>query len=657
MAVINQIKVPDYETRQVQDPNAESTLNKVTTILQTSTNTQYPSAQAVYNYGTQLVSDRAEKAKNPTSGNFAALDAQGNPTDSGKKPSDFDAAGAAEEVKNAIADGTVTAKKAEQDGSGNVISDTYAPIESPTFTGTPNVPTAANGTSSPQIASTKFVQNVISAAGRVVNIKGHYDSLSALEAAVPNPQVGDAYSVGIDPPFDVYVFDGVTREWLNYGSLEGAPGAAAGFGSVTATVDNNVGTPEVSVTASGADTAKVFSFDFKNLKGEAGAAGAKGDKGDTGAPGAAAGFGTVTVTVDNNTGTPEATVTTSGTDAAKNFAFAFKNLKGEKGDKGNPGADGAPGSDANVTKTNIEAALEADPLSLAAGGTGAATAEGARTNLGISYVNPNLLDNWYFARPVNQRGLTTYTGAVYTIDRWRTTETTATLEVTATGIKLSDAGTGTEAYLQQYIEAGALPAGETYTMSLLTADGDLLTATGVLSTSRVFADATWGVASFSQNAEGLVTAGITIKSAAYSKILCAAKFELGDHQTLAHKDASGSWVLNEIPDYAEQLRRCQRYYYQVHYAQYQTINLGYEDAGYAFLLLPLPVAMRTAMPVLTQSAPVQLGTSAKTMQAAEANGCAARLACVYTAISNPAGTVYSTPSSADGTTFTLSADL
>lgn len=292
---------------------------------------------------------------------------------------------------------------------------------------------------------------------------------------------------------------------------------------------------------------------------------------------------------------------------------------------------------------------------VASGGTGAATAAAARENLGISYVNPNLLDNWYFAHPVNQRGLTTYTGSAYTIDRWRTTETTTTLAVTAAGIKLSD--TGTEAYLQQYIEAGALPEGETYTMSLLTADGDLLTATGVLSTSWVFVDATWGVTSFSQNAEGLVTAGITIKSAGYSKILRAAKFELGDHQTLAHKDASGSWVLNEIPDYGEQLRRCQRYYYQVHYAQYQTINLGYEDTGYAFFLLPLPVAMRTTAPVLTQSAPIQLGTSSKTMQAAEANGCAARLACVYTAISNPAGAVYSTSNSADGVTFTLSADL
>ena len=40
-----------------------------------------------------------------------------------------------------------------------------------------------------------------------------------------------------------------------------------------------------------------------------------------------------------------------------------------------------------------------------------------------------------------------------------------------------------------------------------------------------------------------------------SVTLLAAKLELGDTQTLAHKE-NGVWVLNEIPDFGEQLRRC-----------------------------------------------------------------------------------------------------
>lgn len=79
---------------------------------------------------------------------------------------------------------------------------------------------------------------------------------------------------------------GVQNEQVGPEGPAGPTGAAAGFGTPTATVDANVGTPAVEITATGDDTAKVFAFAFSNLKGEPGAAGAKGEPGATGATGA-----------------------------------------------------------------------------------------------------------------------------------------------------------------------------------------------------------------------------------------------------------------------------------------------------------------------------------------------------------------------------------
>ena len=213
--------------------------------------------------------------------------------------------------------------------------------------------------------------------GTGLDILGTYDSLGALQSAVTQPSQGNMYNVGASAPYTIYMWD--TTEggaWKSQGQLQGAQGpqgepgpkgdtgdtgpagadgAAAGFGTPTATVDDGVGTPSVEVTASGADTAKVFSFAFHNLKGATGAKGdpgqdgeqgPKGDQGETGPAGAAAGFGAPTAEIDANTGTPEVIVTADGDNTAKVFHFSFKNLKvakGDTGDQGPAGQDGAQG--------------------------------------------------------------------------------------------------------------------------------------------------------------------------------------------------------------------------------------------------------------------------------------------------------------------------
>ena len=68
------------------------------------------------------------------------------------------------------------------------------------------------------------VQAIKGSDGKNFTILGFYGTLSALQAAVQTPAAGDAYGVGAEAPYDIYIFDGVTKAWVNNGPLQGAKG-------------------------------------------------------------------------------------------------------------------------------------------------------------------------------------------------------------------------------------------------------------------------------------------------------------------------------------------------------------------------------------------------------------------------------------------------
>ena len=179
----------------------------------------------------------------------------------------------------------------------------------------------------------------------------------------------------------------------------------------------------------------------------------------------------------------------------------------------------------------------------------------SQINTGFSYIsNPNLLDNWYFGNPVNQRGQTSYSKAwIYTIDRWQVSQNT-TLTVNNGSVSLNG-GYWFEP-LEEIVDA---LRGRTVTISLLFASGELEFATGVV-------PATWGGWNNIALSGHVVLKDIGADSKRLwfvvndiAENILAAKLELGPTQTLAHREGD-RWVLNEIPDYGEQLRRCQRYF-------------------------------------------------------------------------------------------------
>lgn len=168
--------------------------------------------------------------------------------------------------------------------------------------------------------------------------------------------------------------------------------------------------------------------------------------------------------------------------------------------------------------------------------------------------NPKILDNWYFGNPVNQRGQTSYTGARYTIDRWK-------LDV-GDGVTIDNGLNIIKAnsYLGQYFDDFDKYIGRQLVGSVLMGDGNLYTGTyvynGILNQVQIlFANNRLGM--YIKKLSDTLTQ-VEINTVLANEKIRAVGLELGSQQTLAHKEY-GVWVLNEIPKFGDQLVGCQRY--------------------------------------------------------------------------------------------------
>lgn len=213
--------------------------------------------------------------------------------------------------------------------------------------------------------------------GTSFKVLGLYASLSALQAAHPTGNSGDAWAVGTSEANSIYLWDAEKAQWENIGSIkgqkgekgdpgergeqgvqgevgatgaqgeqgiQGIPGEKGSDGvSPTVTVEATANGHKVSIT----DVGGTQSFDVLNgAKGEqgvAGEAGAKGEPGERGADGAKGDPGkAATITIGSVTSGVQASVENAGTANAAVLNFVLP--KGEKGDTGLQGVTGEAGA-------------------------------------------------------------------------------------------------------------------------------------------------------------------------------------------------------------------------------------------------------------------------------------------------------------------------
>ena len=183
--------------------------------------------------------------------------------------------------------------------------------------------------------------------------------------------------------------------------------------------------------------------------------------------------------------------------------------------------------------------------------------------------NPSLLDNGYFADPINQRGKMEYTGEGYTICRWKLAQNDTNFLKIENGF--IHVHIGSFGAFGQFVTV--LDINSKYTFSFLTNENELayFTMQNLITTgssfpikigNRTIQLYVYNTYVSNPKAENVTAFLLHIPAVddAIDINFVAAKLELGPVQTLAHKEGD-TWVLNDPPpDPALELAKCQRYY-------------------------------------------------------------------------------------------------
>ena len=239
-----------------------------------------------------------------------------------------------------------------------------------------------------------------------------------------------------------------------------------------------------------------------------------------------------------------------------------------------------------------------------------------RTRVPVYGLGKNILDNAYFIGggsqlgygifPINQRGQTVYSGNSTSFDRWRVENSRGqAIEIINNGIKITGTSSAYQG-IQQNLENPSQYNGKTVAISCLFSDGQLLWTYGVVSLGSSDDIIMYDGEGSSGNPILFLfgsTSGLSFRvrcNKNLTKTVVAAKLEYGTEQTLCHNegtDANPVWVLNEVPNYGEELLKCYRYlvimknitgtWYKIGVAVSYNTNI-------AMGFVPLPVTMRSS---------------------------------------------------------------